>query len=264
MSHRALCVGINDYPGTNMDLGGCVNDARDWQALLEARGYRVDPLHDGEATRARIIDALTSIIGSATEGDSVVFMFAGHGSWLPDANGDEADARDEMMCPVDVMQEQYLLDDDLNKIFCAKRAGVRLYVIADSCHSGSVIRYAPSPDGISLKARFLPPYAFARGNVRLERAIDRAASAPAPRSTLTRRCCSRDARTASSATTRRSVAARMACSREPPSTCCRTPALPRRGRSMTRFENSSLRSRIPKHLSSLDPRRHNWVLSSDP
>ena len=145
MSQRALCVGINDYPGTNMDLAGCVNDARDWQALLEARGYHVDPLHDGEATRARIVEALTSIIGSAAEGDSVVFMFAGHGSWLPDDNGDEPDARDEMMCPVDVMQEQYLLDDDLNKIFCAKRAGARLYVIADCCHSGSVVRYAPPP-----------------------------------------------------------------------------------------------------------------------
>ena len=104
MSHRALCVGINDYPGTNMDLAGCVNDARDWQTLLEARGYHVDPLHDGEATRARIVEALTSIIGSATEGDSVVFVFAGHGSWLPDGNRDEPDARDEMMCPFDVMQ----------------------------------------------------------------------------------------------------------------------------------------------------------------
>jgi metacaspase-1 len=179
MSHRALCVGINDYPGSNLDLAGCVNDARDWQALLEARGYHVDPLHDGEATRVRIVDALTSIIGSATDGDSVVFVFAGHGSWLPDANGDEPDARDEMMCTVDVMQEQYLLDDDLHKIFSTKRPGVRLYVIADCCHSGSVIRYA-APGGTPLKARFLPPYAFARGNVRLERAIDRLANAPAP------------------------------------------------------------------------------------
>jgi hypothetical protein len=78
------------------------------------------------------------------------------------------------------MQEQYLLDDDLNKIFCTKRAGVRLYVIGDCCHSGSVIRHAPPPDGTLLKARFLPPYAFARGNVRFERAIDRATNAPAP------------------------------------------------------------------------------------
>ena len=179
MPQRALCVGINDYPGSNMDLAGCVNDARDWQTLLEARGYHVDSLHDGDATRARIVDALTSLIGSATDQDSVVFAFAGHGSWLPDASGDEPDERDEMMCPVDVMQEQYLLDDDLNRIFCTKPAGVRLYVIADCCHSGSVVRYAPF-GGTPMKARFLPPYVFARGNQRFERAIDRAARGPAP------------------------------------------------------------------------------------
>ncbi len=64
MANRAICVGINDYPGTNMDLAGCVNDAKDWQALLERRGYRVDALHDREATRARIVDALRTAIRS--------------------------------------------------------------------------------------------------------------------------------------------------------------------------------------------------------
>ncbi len=179
MPQHALCVGINDYAGSNMDLAGCVNDARDWQALLEARGYHVDCLHDADATRARIVDALHSIIGSAAEQDSVVFMFAGHGSWLPDASGDEPDERDEMMCPVDVMHDQYLLDDDLNRIFSTKRPGVRLYVIADCCHSGTVVRGAPL-GGTPMKARFLPPYVFTRGNQRFERAIDRAARAPAP------------------------------------------------------------------------------------
>ena len=99
MANRALCVGINDYPGSNMDLAGCVNDAKDWQALLEQRGYRVDALHDGEATRARIVEALKAVIGQAGDDDSLVFTFSGHGSWLPDDDRDEPDARDEMMCP---------------------------------------------------------------------------------------------------------------------------------------------------------------------
>ena len=30
MGKKALCIGINDYPGTGMDLRGCVNDADDW------------------------------------------------------------------------------------------------------------------------------------------------------------------------------------------------------------------------------------------
>ena len=183
MAKRAVCVGINDYPGTNMDLAGCVNDARDWQALLERRGYRVDALHDRDATRARIVDALKTAIGQAAENEAFVFTFSGHGSWLPDDDRDEPDARDEMLCPHDVMKDQFLLDDELHAIFCTKPEGVRIYVVADSCHSGSVARYAAAPaepDRAPLKARFLPPYVFARGNRLFERASARAINTPAP------------------------------------------------------------------------------------
>jgi metacaspase-1 len=182
MARRALCVGINDYPGSNMDLKGCVNDAMDWQSLLESRGYEVTRLLDAEATRAAIADALERLIGTAADGDSLVFTFSGHGSWMPDAGSDEPDSRDEMMCPHDVMNDEFLLDDDLNIIFQAKPAGARLYVIGDCCHSGTVVRYAPLPksDGAAIQARFLPPYLFARGDQLIERAIDRTVNTPAP------------------------------------------------------------------------------------
>lgn len=183
MAKRALCVGINDYPESNMDLAGCVNDAKDWQTLLDARGYAVTRLIDGEATRAHVLDALQALVTNATDDDSLVFTFSGHGSWLPDDDKDEPDARDEMMCPHDVMQDQFLLDDDLYALFSAKPAGARLYVIADCCHSGSVVRYTPAPvqsNHAPLKARFLPPYVFARGDRVVERAIDRSVNTPAP------------------------------------------------------------------------------------
>lgn len=183
MAKRALCVGINDYPGSNMDLAGCVNDAHDWKSLLEGRGYTAALLLDKDGTRANILDGLKQLLKDAREGDSLVFTFSGHGSWLPDDDRDEPDARDEMMCPHDVMKDQYLLDDDLFELFCGKPAGARLYVIADCCHSGSVVRYASAPaepDRAPIKARFLPPYLFARGDRRFESAIDRAVNTPAP------------------------------------------------------------------------------------
>ena len=182
MTKRALCVGINDYPGSKMDLAGCVNDARDWQALLEDRGFTVRCLHDSAATCARMMEELNALVGQGRQGDSLVFTFSGHGSWLPDDDRDEPDERDEMMCPYDVMQDHYLLDDNLHEVFSRKAIGVRLFVLADCCHSGSVVRYAPSPakpDDAPIKARFLPPYVFAKGNRALERAIDRAVKMPA-------------------------------------------------------------------------------------
>ena len=162
---RALCVGINDYPGTGSDLAGCVNDARDWKRVLEQRGYEVAVLLDGRATRANVASALTALIGEARPGDSLVFTFSGHGSWLPDESGDEPDGRDEMLCPHDVSRGQYLMDDALAEIFERKPAGARFYFISDSCHSGTVAKFMPSPLPRSLqrklpRPRFLPPAAF--------------------------------------------------------------------------------------------------------
>lgn len=58
MARRALCIGINDYPGTDSDLSGCVNDAHDWGAMLQARGFTVSTLLDAQATRAAMHGAI--------------------------------------------------------------------------------------------------------------------------------------------------------------------------------------------------------------
>jgi hypothetical protein len=172
MAKRALCVGINNYPGTNSDLSGCVNDANDWEAELKSRGYNVTKLLDGQATRQVIVDALNTLVTSGGSGDSLVFTFSGHGSWLPDDGGDEPDGRDEMLCPHDVDSEQYLMDDDLAKIFSQKKTGVLLYFISDSCHSGSVAKFANDPvvaPNRMPKIRLLPPLEFVKDEALRER-----------------------------------------------------------------------------------------------
>lgn len=181
MAKTALCVGINDYPGTDSDLSGCVNDARDWSQELKARGYSVTMLLNKQATRKGMVYALEKLIGGAEDGDSLVFTFSGHGSWLPDDDGDEPDGRDEMLCPHDVNRQQYLLDDDLADIFDKKPKGARLYFISDSCHSGSVTKFAADPlRGVNRmpKIRFLPPLHFVKDK-RLRAQIAIAAKAPA-------------------------------------------------------------------------------------
>ena len=102
MSLSALCIGINDYPGTESDLSGCVNDAHDWSAMLAARGYAVRQMFDGEATKAAMVQAMGELIGAARNGDSVVITYSGHGTWVPDTSGDEPDGRDEGLCPHDI------------------------------------------------------------------------------------------------------------------------------------------------------------------
>jgi hypothetical protein len=164
MAKKALCVGINDYPGTSSDLKGCVNDANDWEAELKRRGYSVTKLLDAQANRAGMVAALTALIQGARDGDTLVFTYSGHGSWLPDENHDEGDGRDEMLCPHDVASGQYLLDDDIYDIFVRKPAGATLFMISDSCHSGTVARLAPPIGGAQNMPipRLLPPLEFVK------------------------------------------------------------------------------------------------------
>ena len=70
----------------------------------------------------------------------MVVTYSGHGTWVPDDSGDEPDGRDEALCPYDIGAGNALLDDEIHELFSARAAGVRVLLISDSCHSGSVTR----------------------------------------------------------------------------------------------------------------------------
>lgn len=157
MTKKALCIGINDYPGTQNDLSGCVNDANDWAAELSRRGFTVTKLLDSQANLAAMRAAFRALIGGAADGDTVAITYSGHGTWVPDSSGDEPDGRDEALCPYDIGTKGPLLDDEIRSIFATCKAGVRILFLSDSCHSGSVIRGREDDlDPGGPRSRFLP------------------------------------------------------------------------------------------------------------
>jgi len=168
MAKRAVCIGINDYPGTDSDLAGCVNDARDWAAVLENRGFTVKVMLNKQATGNAIRNAIHSLVWDAKKGDSVVFQYSGHGSFVPDIDGDEPDGTDECICPYDIDRNGPIIDDELCEAYSHWQPGVRGLMISDSCHSGTVSRFAPittPPTTKGLHApqrtvRFLPPSVY--------------------------------------------------------------------------------------------------------
>lgn len=160
---RALCVGIDTYP--TAPLAGCANDARDWQRTFRQLGFAESQLLlDKAATRAAILGALTELLRTSRAGDVVAFQFAGHGTQLPDLDGDEVGGdtpdTDEALCAVDFASGHFVIDDDLAALFDQIPDGVSVTVFADCCHSGSntrfaVVRPGPVVTGGDVRKRFM-------------------------------------------------------------------------------------------------------------
>jgi len=154
---RAVCIGINNYPGTFNDLQGCVNDANDWSALLRGFGFTVSLMLDSQATRQNVKAALDGLVSAAGAGDVVVFTYSGHGTQALDLSGDEGDTYDEAISVYDGK----ILDDELRTIIQKINPHATLVVISDSCFSGSVTRVAAGP----AKPRYMPPSDMPAGRV---------------------------------------------------------------------------------------------------
>ncbi len=76
----ALVIGISDYAGTANDLTYCDDDARDWAARLQAEGYSVTTLIDGQATQAAITAQVDALVAKSVAGNEIAFTYSGHGS----------------------------------------------------------------------------------------------------------------------------------------------------------------------------------------
>lgn len=135
----ALTVG-NNYPGTNAELSGCVNDAHDWAQLLQRNDYEVETLIEG--TRTAVLDRLRELVSKAGFADRIVFTYSGHGTWVPDRSGDEPDRRDEAMVMAGLSVEDLLLDDDIQDVFEDLHYGTAALILSDSCFSGTVSRFS--------------------------------------------------------------------------------------------------------------------------
>jgi len=146
---KAVCIGINNYPGIFNDLKGCVNDAKDWSALLQGMGFETTLVLDAQATRANVKSALQGLIEATNAGDMAVFTYSGHGTQVSDKNGDEGDPYDEAV----YLYDGTVIDDDLRAILNGIHPQATLVIISDSCFSGSVTRLAPEP----ALPRFIPP-----------------------------------------------------------------------------------------------------------
>lgn len=161
-SKRALFIAIDTYqPPAGVqasasnrpystdwtNLEGCVNDATEVKELVKVKyGFndesKIKFIKNEEANRENIIKELNHLIQVSQKGDIVFIYYAGHGSQVYNSLSKEADKQDETIVPSDSYKGVDDIRDKelatlLNKLI---EKGVKLTVIFDSCHSGSIGR----------------------------------------------------------------------------------------------------------------------------
>ncbi|MEO7336801.1 MAG: caspase family protein [Caldimonas sp.] len=137
-------VGLNAvdgsaYGGWTGPLAACEFDANDMAAIAKSKGIKSTLFLTRKATRDNVLGAIRSAVKALGDGDFFFLTYSGHGGQVPDINGDEPDKRDETWC----LYDGQVIDDELYLEFSRFASGVRILVLSDSCHSGSVARGVP-------------------------------------------------------------------------------------------------------------------------
>ncbi len=146
----SLHLGLNHvdpkrYGGWDGALTACHSDATDMRKLADSRGFTSRLLLSAEATSKALASEFSAAAAQLKKGDIFFLSYSGHGGQQPDTNGDEPDAKDETW----VLYDREFLDDELHAQFARFAAGVRIIVLSDSCHSGTVTRSIPIYQGIA-------------------------------------------------------------------------------------------------------------------
>ncbi|MEZ4401327.1 MAG: CHAT domain-containing protein [Kofleriaceae bacterium] len=153
---HSIHIGVDQYSDQGYAqrpprIPGALRDAEHMRDLVRSEGF-VTSFWSGEAaTREAIRGAFRVAAETLVGGDLLVVTFSGHGKRVADAPGpspavvveeasadepDEPDGEDEAWCLFDGP----LLDDEVHELLAAFAAGVRIYVVSDSCFSGTMLR----------------------------------------------------------------------------------------------------------------------------
>jgi len=140
---RLLSMCFN-YERTKFKLNGCFNDGINITKYFKKIGYTDITLITDKTTnwnKINVTNQILKFIKSGVAGDTLIFHYSGHGTQIPDNNGDEKlDRVDECIVCSNIVngQPEILRDDEFNDIIGNLADGVNLVIVTDSCNSGTV------------------------------------------------------------------------------------------------------------------------------
>ncbi len=140
--YTALLIGI-DYKNTKYKLNGCINDVKSMKDYLISKNISSDKIltltddTNIKPTKTNIINYFTKLLSNASDGEQLVFFFSGHGSSIQKPPEKNKELIDEVLVSLDLKD---IIDDDLNSIIQANlKPTVKLFVLFDCCHSGTML-----------------------------------------------------------------------------------------------------------------------------
>lgn len=143
---RALLIGLN-YAGTSAALRGCINDVKNIKELLGMKGFtdiktmtdNLNPVSPYYPTKANIIREIKSLVSQMKPGDFSVLSYSGHGTTKVCTEGEEPSGKDQVLVPADSVNDpsKFIIDDELYVIISKLVKGANLFILCDSCYSGT-------------------------------------------------------------------------------------------------------------------------------
>jgi hypothetical protein len=141
---RAICVGLN-YPGSQYQLGGCVNDANMIAARIAAKGGEVKVV-ENYLTASEFLDRLAAYSEKMAKNDTLYITYSGHGTqFYKDGQTQEG------LCFWSGRNIEVLSDKDL--LIAINQIHGTVILILDSCYSGGMDREVRKPS--EMVARFV-------------------------------------------------------------------------------------------------------------
>lgn len=147
---RALIMGLNIYKNPKYNLPGVDMDVKVMENTAHLMGFNaIKVLQNEQITKDNLEATVQSwLVNGVSSQDRVLIYFSGHGSTVPDENGDETDGQDEVLTThlTDVVKkrngttlEGVVTDDDFG-LLLSKIPSNNILVMLDSCHSGTATR----------------------------------------------------------------------------------------------------------------------------
>ncbi|MBV9775113.1 MAG: caspase family protein [Gemmatimonadetes bacterium] len=135
----SIHIGVN-HPASNSECPLSRSEESAWKVagLAYQAGYgAIHVLRGADATRQAVGGLLAATVRALEPGHTLFVSYSGHGSQVPDMDGDERDRRDETWC----LHDAELIDDELVEIWRLAAPGTRVLVVSESCFGGGMGRH---------------------------------------------------------------------------------------------------------------------------